>query len=172
MDSLHWYSLWHEPLWQVGDGAQQSRAFKMALKKAKQHIIKEKTKICLPCKIEKHDNIGLVHCAWNESFQNVESNKTAIQERGWGPLTFNLLDHPELKKEKMNNAVSDAYDCCSLQGFWLLALEDLNMTDRLTRILLDKIIDQKCHERARNEALQQQTNNLLERSKEQFTTAV
>jgi len=119
-------------LWQVGDSAQQNGAFKMALKKAKQHIINEKTKICLPCKIEKHDIIGLVHHAWNESFQNVESNKTAVQERGWGPLTFNLLNHPELKKEKMNNAVSDAYDCCSLQGVRLLAHEDLNMTDGLT----------------------------------------
>jgi len=48
-------------LWQMGDSAQQNGAFKMALKKAKQHI-------CLPCKIEKHDIIGLVHHAWNESF--------------------------------------------------------------------------------------------------------
>ena len=134
----------------------------MALKKAKQHIIDKKTKIHLPSKIEKHDIIGLVHHAWNESFQNVKSNKTAIQERGWGPLTFNLLDHPELKKEKMNNAVSDAYNCCSLQGVQPFALEDLSMTDRLARTLLDKIIDQKCHERTRNEALQQQTNDQLE----------
>ena len=69
-------------LWQVQSSAQQNGAFKMALKKIKQHIIDKKTKICLPCKIEKHNIVGLVHHAWNDSFQNVESNKTAIQERG------------------------------------------------------------------------------------------
>jgi len=58
----------------------------------------------------------------------------------------------------MNNSVSD----CSLQGVWLLALEDLNMPDRLAGTLLVKIINQKCHERARNKALEQQTNDLLE----------
>ena len=93
-------------------------------------------------------------------------------EKGWGPLTFNLFNHPELKKEKTNNAVSGAYNRCSLQGIRPLALEDLNITDGLTGTLLDKMIDQKCHERVRNEAPQQQTNDLLEWSKEQFTTAV
>jgi len=73
-------------LWQVGDSLQQNGAFKIALKKAKQYVIEQKTKLWYPCKIEKHDKVGLIHRVWNESFAQVESNRTAISERGWGLL--------------------------------------------------------------------------------------
>ncbi len=87
-------------LWQVGDSAEKNRAFKMSLIKAKQKIINEKAKLHLPCKLEKQDIVGLVHRSWNDSFTKVESNRLAIRNRGWGALTYNLLDHPELKQEK------------------------------------------------------------------------
>jgi len=53
---------------------QQNGAFKIALKRAKQKVVKEKTKLHHPFKIEKHDIIGLVHQAWIESFARVKSN--------------------------------------------------------------------------------------------------
>ena len=68
----------------------------MALTKAKQHVIEQKTKLHYDCKIEQHDIVGVVHHSWNQSFAKVEGNKKAIAERGWGPLTYNLLDYPEL----------------------------------------------------------------------------
>jgi hypothetical protein len=75
-------------LWQVGDSAEQNSSFKMALIKAKQKVINEKARLHLPCKLERQDIVGLVHRAWNESFfAQVESNKQAIRNRGWGPLT-------------------------------------------------------------------------------------
>ncbi len=65
-------------LWQVGDSAEQNGAFKMALIRVKQKVISEKAKLYLPCKVEKHDIIGLDHRSWIKSFAKVESNKQAI----------------------------------------------------------------------------------------------
>jgi hypothetical protein len=103
-------------LWQVGDSAEQNGAFKMALVKAKQQIINEKSKLHLPCKLERHDVVGLVHRAWNKSFARVDSNKKAIANRGWGPLTYNLLDHPELKQQNKKDIVEAAYNNCRMSN--------------------------------------------------------
>jgi hypothetical protein len=103
-------------LWQVGDSAEQNGSFKMALIKAKQKIINEKAKLHLPCKVERHDIVGVIHRAWNESFAKVESNKRAIRNRGWGPLNFTLLDHPELQQEKKRGIIDAAYNTCALNG--------------------------------------------------------
>jgi hypothetical protein len=66
-------------LWQVGDSSQQNGAFKIALKKAKQCLLQHKEMFPpIPVRIEKHDIVGLVHEAWNQSFAQVESNKRAI----------------------------------------------------------------------------------------------
>ena len=46
--------------WEVEDSLLQNGAFMIALKKAKQFEINEKAKLQLPCKIEKHDIIGLM----------------------------------------------------------------------------------------------------------------
>jgi len=48
--------------------------------------------------VEKSDVVLLIHHAWKESFAIVERNKKAIAERGWAPLNYVLLDHPELVK--------------------------------------------------------------------------
>jgi hypothetical protein len=39
----------------------------------------------------------IVRYAWEKSFARIQTNKHAIPERGWGPLNYVLLDHPELK---------------------------------------------------------------------------
>jgi len=64
------------------------------------HVIEQKAKLRYDCKIEQHDIVGVVHHSWNQSFAKVEGNKKAIAERGWAPLTYNLLDHPELQRTK------------------------------------------------------------------------
>jgi len=84
-------------LWQVGDSAEQNGSFKIALKKAKQYVIEQKTMFRYACKVEKHDIMGIVHRAWIDSFARKESNKQAIRDRGWAPLVYTLLDHEELK---------------------------------------------------------------------------
>jgi hypothetical protein len=44
------------------------------------------------------DIIPIVNYAWNGSFDNVETNKKAILERGWFPLNRMLLLHSEIRK--------------------------------------------------------------------------
>jgi hypothetical protein len=82
-------------LWQVADSPQMNGAFKMQLTKAKREYrsndkgMKEAfspTDIC-----------PLVCSAWSVSYGNVESGRKALAERGWGPLNYALLDHPQLK---------------------------------------------------------------------------
>jgi hypothetical protein len=74
----------------------------------KQILLEKKQKLRLDFKIERHDVVGLVQRAWEHSFDWVDSNKKAIAERGWNPLTYNLLDDPELYREKSDVAVNNA----------------------------------------------------------------
>ncbi len=67
----------------------------------KQMLLETKTKMQLPrANIECRDIVSLVHYAWNMSFAHITSNKKAIAHRGWNPLTYNLLQDPELKETK------------------------------------------------------------------------
>jgi hypothetical protein len=52
----------------------------------------------------------LVRKAWARSSARVESNNRAIQQRGFFPLTYNLLDHVELQtkgREDVSQALGD-----------------------------------------------------------------
>ena len=44
--------------------------------------------------------IPIINSAWSKTFANVENNVEAIWDRGWGPLTRNLLQHPEILASK------------------------------------------------------------------------
>jgi hypothetical protein len=57
-------------------------------------------------KIVCHDVVGLVQCAWYHSFARVESSQKMIPERGRNPLTYNLLDDPDLEREKDDWAIN------------------------------------------------------------------
>ena len=47
--------------------------------------------------VEKEDIVDLVSKAWDESFAHIATNQKAVAERGWGPLNYNLLLHPEIQ---------------------------------------------------------------------------
>ena len=69
----------------------------MAITKAKVKLVDMKIKKCIknPC-VEKDEIVLVVNQAWNASFARVKYNKKAIAAQGWNPLTFNLLDNPEI----------------------------------------------------------------------------
>ena len=97
-------------IWQAGDSAEQNGPFKMVIVQAKMNLVQKKAEAHLPFTIEKLDVILVMHLAWKESFAIVARNKRAIAERGWYPLNFILLDHPELKKlQDIVNGVDNAY---------------------------------------------------------------
>ena len=115
----------------------------MRLTYEKKALIEEKSKLYMEFRIEKHDVVGLVHRCWNKSFQRVDSNKRATSERGWNPLTYNLLDHPELnryKSMKGDKAVSNAYQLSAISGRESQDAMDLNLSSGMTKMMIDKIM--------------------------------
>jgi hypothetical protein len=86
--------------WQVGDSMEKNMCFKMALVTAKFELVDKKENSGLVGTIEKTGIVGLVGCAWNQSFAWVASNQKAVVELGWGPLFYNLLLHPEINLDK------------------------------------------------------------------------
>jgi hypothetical protein len=82
---------------------------RMALTEAKHHVLKKMNIQLERANIKHHDIVGLVHYAWQQSFAWVRNNKRATATRGWGPLTYNLLDSEEIRREKNCNPDNSAY---------------------------------------------------------------
>jgi hypothetical protein len=140
-------------LWQVADSSEQNGMFKSELKKAKQFVIKKKGELHLPMHVEMHDIVGIVHRAFLNSFANRTNNMKAIADRGWNPLTYALLDHKELVKERNRQAILSSATNCLLTGKEPINAESLNLTQGISKTMLDKIVDHEIRERARNTAL-------------------
>ena len=43
------------------------------------------------------DLMTLINRAWNASFSRKQKNQQGIADRGWCPLNYNLLTHPEIR---------------------------------------------------------------------------
>jgi len=74
---------------------------------------------------ECHDIVGLVHYSWIKSFACQEANRKATAAWGWNQLTYNLLDCPELRKEKVMTPSNKHWSFASyrdntLQILWFL----------------------------------------------------
>ena len=127
-------------LWQVGDSAQQNGAYKSRLMLEKSLLLQKKQEMRLDFRIDRHDIVGLVHCAWEHSFARTESSRRAIAERGWNPLTFNLLDHEELHRDKDENAINNAYQLAAIYGKENVDPSSLNFDSGVAKTLMDQII--------------------------------
>ncbi len=89
-------------------------------------------------RINHHDIVGLVHCAWEHSFARAESSRRAIADRGWNPLTFNLLDHEEL-----HSAINNVYQLTAIHGKESIDPSSLNFDRGVAKTLMNQIIEQK-----------------------------
>ena len=98
--------------------------------------------------IERHDIVGLVHYAWEKSFARVRNNKKATAVRGWGPLTYNLLDSEELRRKKNCKQLNSAYDLCKISGQSSGDPLALNSDTGLAGTMMDKIVDFKVRQQA------------------------
>ena len=157
--------------WQVADSKEQNGVHKNETKAEKQMVIQKKGQLGLPMRVEKHDIVGIVHRAWMKSFANVATNKKAIAERGWNPLTRVLLDHPELKNTKRNGAAIEAYSQCLLHGVLPMEQENLNFEDGPSKTFLDKIVDYEVRKRARQTALIERKEQLRLQAVDNFNKA-
>lgn len=85
-------------LWQVGDSsAEQNGAFKIYLTDAKEKLFEEKGRQRMSQRLEQSDVMPLLNRSFH-AFQDVDSNRKAISERGWYPLNRALLNHPSLAR--------------------------------------------------------------------------
>jgi hypothetical protein len=87
-------------LWQIGDSSQHNGSFKIELASWKGWLrsLKEKHRYTRAL-IDRTYVMLLVRKAWARSFTRVESNKRAIQQRGFNPLTYNLLEPAETEAQ-------------------------------------------------------------------------
>jgi hypothetical protein len=87
-------------LWQVADSSEQNAAFKKILAEEKAKWLDYR-----PLNKQKFvpaDIVPLVRKAWDRSFGHCHNSKSAIANRGWNPLTYNLLDNKRLAQKIIN----------------------------------------------------------------------
>jgi hypothetical protein len=121
----------------VADSSEQNGMFKSELKKVKQFVIKKKGELHLPMHVVMHDIVG-----------------KEIADRGWNPLTFTLLDHKELVKEINRQAIfSSATNCLLTRKKPINPAESMNLSQGISKTMLDKIVDHEIREWVWNTAL-------------------
>jgi hypothetical protein len=81
--------------WQVADSLELNGSFKTLLSKAKLEYLSYKQRENQ--RFVPTDIIPLIAFAWNKSFSKVQSERNTVIDRGWAPLTYVLLDHPDLQ---------------------------------------------------------------------------
>ena len=69
----------------------------IAMTKAKQDLLVEKTKMCIHAQLQTYNIIPHVNVSWEQSFAWVDKNKNAIADWGCNPLNRNLLLFPKIR---------------------------------------------------------------------------
>jgi hypothetical protein len=70
------------------------------LKNVKEQLLALKHKHGMAFTLARHDIMWRVRYAWQKSFARVLTNIQEIAERGWGPLNYVPLEHPELQEKE------------------------------------------------------------------------
>ena len=168
--------------WQVGDSTEQNGCFKMALTRHKRNLLKKKEQRRAAFAIEKDDVVDLVARAWDDSFARINSNQKAIAERGWSPLNYNCLLHPEIvatstrsrqqqkdvdDNDDNNNSTQQTLESTegALSGDIAVRPGDLNLHHGMAGTLVDSIVETRKRDDARN------GTNLEENQRRRMQTA-
>ena len=136
-------------------------------------LLQKKADCHLDFAVEKTDVVLLVHQVWKESFAVKATNKKAIAERGWGPLNYVLLDHPELSntQQQTSSAVTTAYQLLDLSGSQPFDPEALNTSQGMAGTLMDKLVDRKSRELAWDETFLHDVNACTEHAHQKMANA-
>jgi hypothetical protein len=136
-------------MWQDGDSTEQKGTFKIECKKVKADTVRNKIRAGLPATLDKSDIVQNVNVAWQKSFARVDTNKRAIAARGWGPLNYILLDHPELQETKERvKSINEIYVKHVRDGIEITDLTLLNTDKGAMGICMDMFLDQNVQEHA------------------------
>jgi hypothetical protein len=123
--------------------------FKVECKKSKADTVTAKICAGLPATLERSDIIRIVHVAWMKSFAHVETNTRAIAARGWGPLNYIMLDHPELQETKYRvRSIKEIYEQQVKDGVDIADLTSLNTDRGAMGLTMDMFLDHKVEENA------------------------
>ena len=130
--------------WQVGDSSEQNGCFKMNITKAKRKLLTLKADHRQELTINKVDIVGLVNTAWDNSFANIATNKKAIYERGWYPLNYNVLLHPEIQLTQPQQNINAPTETATLPP------DELNLQTGFAGTIVGRINDFCKREDVRN----------------------
>jgi hypothetical protein len=112
-ESHQWHAILGLPngtsKWQVGDSKQQNGQMKRHLVLAKRKVMQEKRIMHESTKIDRTNIIPMINVATPSGFGNVVGNKTAIAERGWGPMNRACLKDTEV----LHTRVDQEMECSS-----------------------------------------------------------
>lgn len=132
-------------IWQVADSEQLNGLFKLLLTKLKRFFFEIKRK--RNKNFEQSDIIPLVRQAFIDSFGRTETARNAMITRGWNPLNYALLDHPQVVKrneDQLSNTSSnkttstESNDAASQDN-----ASQINTTTGIAATFLEKIVIQK-----------------------------
>ena len=84
----------------------------------------------------------MVQQAWKPSFANTVNIQKAVAKRGWSPLTYVLLDHPNFvgstaQHSSTMNGLKCTHDMMALAGMPRESHDDLNTEDGLAGSKID-----------------------------------
>jgi hypothetical protein len=143
--------------WQVGDSSEQNGCFKMALMRYKRELLQKKESVNEEFAIQKEGITYLVAQGWEDLFARAANNRKAIAERGWGPLNYNWLLHPELAATRHTSTTphhhkqvqqESGLENQEEQGVHILT--QLILTHGLAGLLIDSIVETRLRDEARN----------------------
>jgi hypothetical protein len=84
-----------------------------------------------------------------KSFAHVDTNMRAIAARGWGPLKYIMLDHPELQEKKDRfRSITDIYEQQVNDGVVIADLTSLKTYRGAMGLAMDMFLDHKVEENA------------------------
>ena len=78
---------------------------------------------------------------------HIATNQKAVAERGWGPLNYKLLLHPEIQLTSTSNQQAEANNN---QPASSIPESGLNMSQCITATLVDQVVQYRNREDARN----------------------
>jgi hypothetical protein len=150
--------------WQVADSPKLNGAFKIALTKTKQLFYEIKTRKKGSTNFEMTDIIPLVSHTWKQSFTNNANAKKAIGKRGWGPLNYALLDHPDVRKPFLKSSTNELISttessCSSYSSFDPITL---NLKSGFANDLMEKIITEVMKDKSRVDTLNEKKRKMSE----------
>ena len=133
--------------WEIGDSPEQNGSFKLALTKCKRDVLTQKERRRTAFAIEKEDIVDVVSKPSDESFARIATDQKAVAERGWGPLNYNLLLHPEIQLTSTSNLQTETNN---YQPASSIAPSGLNLSQGITGTLFDQVVQYRNREDARN----------------------